>query len=170
MLCQTLLEGIILHAPLCSIIWDTMDCSLPGSSVCGISQSRLLDMGCHFLLQGIFLIQGSNPTSPALADRFFTTEPPGKPCALMSSKISQINVWCMSWFRVSTWVVRGEEGEKDGRGKRRAEEMRCTYYILNISVLHSSFDLISWNFTLEPYSFAKAPQYKMHKNFTLRLY
>ena len=38
-------------------------------------------MGCHFLLQGIFLTQGSNPsllTSPALAGGFCTTEPPGK--------------------------------------------------------------------------------------------
>ena len=33
-------------------------------------------MGCHALLQGIFLTQGSNPCifmSPALAGRFFTT-------------------------------------------------------------------------------------------------
>ena len=33
-------------------------------------------VGCHFLLQGIFLTQGSNPglfMSPALADGFFTT-------------------------------------------------------------------------------------------------
>ena len=37
-------------------------------------------MGCHPLLQGIFLTQGSNPflTSPALADGFFTTSTPGK--------------------------------------------------------------------------------------------
>ena len=34
-------------------------------------------MGCYFLLQGNFLTQGSNP--PALADRFLTTEPHGKP-------------------------------------------------------------------------------------------
>ena len=36
--------------------------------------------GCHFLLQGIFLIQGSNLhfLHPALAGRLFTTEPPGK--------------------------------------------------------------------------------------------
>ena len=34
------------------------DCSLPGSSVHGISQARIL--GCHFLLKGIFLIQGPN--------------------------------------------------------------------------------------------------------------
>ena len=33
-------------------------------------------VGYHFLLQGIFLIQGLN-LCPALAGRFFTTEPPG---------------------------------------------------------------------------------------------
>ena len=38
-------------------------------------------VGCRFLFQGIFWIQGSNLrlASPALASRFFTTEPPGKP-------------------------------------------------------------------------------------------
>ena len=35
--------------------------------------------GLHFLLQGIFPTQGSNPTSPALAGGLFTTEPAGKP-------------------------------------------------------------------------------------------
>ena len=35
-------------------------CSPPGSSVCGISQARILELGCHFLHQGIFLIQGLN--------------------------------------------------------------------------------------------------------------
>ena len=36
---------------------------------------------CHFLHQGFFPTQGSNPRliSPALADGFFATEPPGKP-------------------------------------------------------------------------------------------
>ena len=34
----------------------------------------------HSHLQGIFLVQeGIEPPSPALADEFFTTEPPGKP-------------------------------------------------------------------------------------------
>ena len=36
-------------------------------------------VGCHFLLQGIFPDPGIEVTSPALAGRFFTTEPPGKP-------------------------------------------------------------------------------------------
>ena len=38
---------------------EPMDYSLPGSSVHGISQARML-VCCHFFLQGIFLIQGSN--------------------------------------------------------------------------------------------------------------
>ena len=36
-------------------------------------------VGSHFLLQGIFLTQESNPVSSALAGGFFTTVPPGKP-------------------------------------------------------------------------------------------
>ena len=37
-----------------------MDCSPPGSSVQGISQTRTR-VDCHFLLQGIFLTQELNP-------------------------------------------------------------------------------------------------------------
>ena len=32
---------------------DPMVCSPPGSSILGISQARILRVGCHFLLQGI---------------------------------------------------------------------------------------------------------------------
>ena len=35
--------------------------------------------GLHFLLQGIFPDSGIKPVFPALADGFFTTEPPGMP-------------------------------------------------------------------------------------------
>ena len=42
----------------CLTLCDPMDYSLPGSSVHGISQART-GVGCHFLLQGIFLSQGS---------------------------------------------------------------------------------------------------------------
>ena len=56
---------------------DPMDCSLPGSSVHGIFQARILEwvatafsknpgVGSHSLPQGIFLIQGSNLESPPL--------------------------------------------------------------------------------------------------------
>ena len=38
-----------------------MDCSLPGFSVHGIFQARILEWDSHSVLQGIFLTQGSNP-------------------------------------------------------------------------------------------------------------
>ena len=47
-------------AQLCPTLCNPMDCSLPGSPVRGISQARILRVGCHFLLQGIFLTQASN--------------------------------------------------------------------------------------------------------------
>ena len=39
-----------------SAVWPCgpTDCSLPGSSVHGVSQARILEWACHFLLQGIF--------------------------------------------------------------------------------------------------------------------
>ena len=49
-------------------------------------------VGCHFFLQGIVPIQGSNPiflTSPTLAGEFFTTEPPGKPLDIYSEWINK---------------------------------------------------------------------------------
>ena len=61
----------------CPTLWDLMDCSLPGSSIHGIFQART-GVGCHFLLQGIFPTQGSNP-SPALQADTLPSEPPGKP-------------------------------------------------------------------------------------------
>ena len=43
-----------------SVHSDPMDCSPQGSSVHGIFQAGILEWGCHFLLQGIFLTLGSN--------------------------------------------------------------------------------------------------------------
>ena len=45
----------------CPTLCDTMDCSLPGSSVHGHFPGKSTGVGCHFLLQGIFLTQGLNP-------------------------------------------------------------------------------------------------------------
>ena len=39
---------------------NPMNCNLPGSSVHGDSPGKNIGMGCHALLQGIFLTQGSN--------------------------------------------------------------------------------------------------------------
>ena len=45
----------------CPILCDPMDCSPPESSVHGIGHSKNTGVGYHFLLQGTFLTQGSNP-------------------------------------------------------------------------------------------------------------
>ena len=50
-MCANLLQS-------CPTLCDSMDCSLPGSSVHGILQTRV---GCHALFQGIFPTQGLNP-------------------------------------------------------------------------------------------------------------
>ena len=49
-----------LVAKSCATLCDPMDYSLPGSSVHGIFQARILQMGFHLILQGIFPTQGSN--------------------------------------------------------------------------------------------------------------
>ena len=44
------------------------------------SPGKTTGVDCHFLIQGIFLTHvWMEPKSPALADGFFTAEPPGKP-------------------------------------------------------------------------------------------
>ena len=45
----------------CLILCDPMDCILPGSSVHGDSLGKNIGVGCHSLLQGIFLTQDLNP-------------------------------------------------------------------------------------------------------------
>ena len=45
----------------CPTLCDPMDCSLPGSSLHGIFPGKNTGVGCHFLLQGIFLSQGLSP-------------------------------------------------------------------------------------------------------------
>ena len=66
-----------LATKLCPTLCDPTDCSLPGSSVRGISQARILEC---------ITISSSRASSwtrewthiSCLAGRFFTTEPPGK--------------------------------------------------------------------------------------------
>ena len=60
---------------------NPMDCSLSGSSVHGIFQTRILEW-LPFSSPGDLPDPEIKPAflaSPALAGRFFTTEPPGKP-------------------------------------------------------------------------------------------
>ena len=77
------------HPPLC----DIMDCSLPGSSVHGISQARILEQIAISFSRG-----SSRPrdwtSAPALAGRLFTTEPPEKPHIIEDKLLSLSTPTC----------------------------------------------------------------------------
>ena len=52
---------LCMHAQLCPSCCNPMDDSPPGLPAGGIIPGKHTGVGCHFLLQGIFLIMGSNP-------------------------------------------------------------------------------------------------------------
>ena len=77
----SLLASENVHAQLCPTLCDLRDGSLPGFSVHGIFQARILG-GLPFPSPGDLPDPGIEPVSlasPALAGRFFTTMPPGSP-------------------------------------------------------------------------------------------
>ena len=80
-LAQCLMCYVLSHF---SCVSDSMDCSLPGSSVHGIFQARILELVAISFSRG-----SSQPRDRAsvscLADGFFTPEPPGKPSVLSTS-------------------------------------------------------------------------------------
>ena len=55
---KCMLKVKVLVTQLCPALCDPMDCRTPGSSVHGILQVGILGVGCHFLLQEIFLNEG----------------------------------------------------------------------------------------------------------------
>ena len=68
---EHLLYVLCLVAQSCLTLYDTKDCSLPGSSVHGDSPGKNTGVGCHALLQGILPTQGWTQVS-RIARKFFT--------------------------------------------------------------------------------------------------
>jgi len=78
----------------CPTLCNPMNCSLRGSSVHGDSPGKNTGVGCHALLQGIFLTQGSNPHLLCLLHMQVDSlplSPPGKPNALYQIRSDQIS-------------------------------------------------------------------------------
>ena len=74
------------HAQSLSFIWllcDPTDCSLPGSSVHGISQARILECVAISSSRVPSQPRDQTPIACDLAGRLFTTELPGKPHILI---------------------------------------------------------------------------------------
>ena len=84
-----------------------MGCSPPGSSVHGFSQYEYWS-GLPFPTPRDLPGPGIRPASPALAGRFFTTEPPGEPLYVLGYPKNQINE-CFSssacLFSTSPWTL-----------------------------------------------------------------
>ena len=78
------------HLPLCHI----MDCSLPGSSVHGIFPGKSPGVGCHFLLQGIFPAQRSNPGLPHGRQTLYHLSQQGSYLPLTMYQSCLGNPWC----------------------------------------------------------------------------
>ena len=69
---------VCLHAQSCLTLCNPIDCSLPGSSVMRFSRQEYWN-GLPCPPPGDLPNPGIKPDSLALAGRFFTTKPPGKP-------------------------------------------------------------------------------------------
>ena len=65
-----------------------MDCSLPGSSIHGVSPGKNTGVSCHALLQGTSPT-GMKPRSPALQVESLLSEPPGK---LKNTRVGSLSV------------------------------------------------------------------------------
>ena len=69
----------------CLTLCDPMDCSPPGSSVHGIFPGMNTEVGCRFLLQGIFLTQGLNPSLPHCRQTLYRLSHQGSPSKIQKS-------------------------------------------------------------------------------------
>ena len=85
----------------CLTLWGPMDCCLPGSSVHGILQARILKWVAMSSSRGSFPPRGRNciSCSSCIAGGFFTTEPPGKPLYVAFQSLSHV------WFSVTPWAA-----------------------------------------------------------------
>ena len=72
------MKSKVLVAQSCLTLGDRMHCSLPGSSVYGILQARILEW-YPFSLPGDLPDPGIEARSPALQADSLSSEPPGKP-------------------------------------------------------------------------------------------
>ena len=81
----------VLVAQLCQTLCDPMNYSLPGSSVHGILQARILEWVAISFSRGSSQ-PGINSGSPALQADSLQSEPPGKP-SKMYDKCKHINIF-----------------------------------------------------------------------------
>ena len=92
----------------CPTLWDSMDCSPPGSSVNGLSQARILEWLAISFLQGSFPTQGAD-LHPLHCRQALTTEPRRKSPCLSSYCFLSLLAWILAfpglWIFFFLWFV-----------------------------------------------------------------
>ena len=95
---STTVTNVSLYAPVCQpclTLCNPMDCSLPGSSVHGISQARILECVAISYSRGSSRPKDRTQVSfvSSIVRWIFTTEPPGKPIVLFNSEVVSDSLW-----------------------------------------------------------------------------
>ena len=84
----------------CLTLWDHMDCSPPGSSIYGIFLQNWSGLPC--LSPGYLPDLRIEPTSPASAGEFFTTEPLGKTQIYSAVKRNDVLIHATTWMNLKS--------------------------------------------------------------------
>ena len=105
--CHRCLSAKLLQS--CPTLWDLIDCSLPGSSVHGIIQARILEWVALPFSRGSSQPRDWTRIScdSCIAGRFFTAESPEKPLLCHTRENKAPKSWFhfyLSIFMVMTWV------------------------------------------------------------------
>ena len=104
---------------MCLVMFDScdpVDCSLPGSSVHGISQARIVEWAVIFSSRGSFdpRIEPKLPASPAFPGGFFTTSTVWGAISIYPS----LGPTCLH-----LWLLFPEESQRGASGSPLLEEM-----------------------------------------------
>ena len=89
--------GVTLVAKSCQTLWDPVDCSPPGSSVCEIFQARILEWVTMPSSRGSSWPR-DRPHRPALQVDSFTSEPLEKPNHLYLTTIIIYNIYIIEYL------------------------------------------------------------------------
>ena len=110
----------------CSVVYDSIDCSPPDSSVQGIFPRREYWSKLPFPTPGDLPdpgIKPMTPASPAFAGGLFTTEPPGKP-DLRKRKVKITMRYRVLLIRLTVERKKEREREEEKRKEKRKEERK----------------------------------------------
>ena len=94
----------MLVAQSCLTLCDPVNCSLPGSSVHGILQARILEWVPSTFSRGIFPTQGSNPGLPHCGRILYCLSHQGSPASYSNGDKNKTNKWNLIKLKSSCTV------------------------------------------------------------------